>query len=281
MTFSYGDVIRDAATRLAPLSESPRLDAELLLAHALGLSRSALIARFRDSGPVGPFEKYLQRRLAHEPVAYILGHREFYSLDFLVRPPVLIPRPETEHLVETALAFAKEAGRPIRILDLCTGSGCVAVTLAHELPASDVTAVDIAPEAVVLAQENAARTIVQVRVLQGDLFDALPSDEPPFDLITANPPYVEKGEWGTLAPDITEYEDPGALLSGEDGLDCVRRIIAEAAGHLSTGGGIALEIGEKQYDAVAALLTEAGFTNTGHVADLAGIHRIATARRPQ
>jgi release factor glutamine methyltransferase len=281
MTATYGDVIRDAATRLASLSESPRLDAELLLAHALGLSRAGLLARFRDTGPMGEFKHFLDRRIAHEPVAYILGHREFYSLDFLVRPPVLIPRPETEHLVEAALAFAKETGRPLRMLDLCTGSGCVAVTLAHELPGSDITAVDIAPEAVALAQENAARASVQVRALQGDLFDALPPDEPPFDLITANPPYVETGEWDTLAPDITRYEDKRALLAGEDGLDCVRRIVAAAPAYLRPGGGIALELGEKQYDSVAELLAGTGFTALGCVHDLAEIRRIATAQWPQ
>jgi release factor glutamine methyltransferase len=281
MTVPYGDVVRDAAKRLSATSESPRLDAELLLAHALGLSRAGLLSRFRDTGPSGAFGDYLERRLVHEPVAYILGHREFYSLDFLVRPPVLIPRPETEHLVEAGLAFAKETGRPRRILDLCTGSGCVAVTLAHELPGSEVCAVDIAPEAITLAQENAERNGVTLRVLQGDLFDALPPDEPPFELITANPPYVETGEWDTLVPDITDYEDPGALLSGEDGLDCVRRIVAAAPRYLSQGGAIALEIGEKQYEAVEALLTHAGFTDMAPLADLAGIRRIATARWSQ
>ena len=343
MTATYGDIIRDAETRLAAVSESPRLDAELLLAHALGISRTALITRFRDSVPTGTFEDTgersrqrdasrdelsarapqvpfpkgarpaeaerrrrmarkaggcrpprhnptassgllvfeacLDRRLAHEPVAYILGHRGFYSLDFLVRPPVLIPRPETEHLVEVALAFAKEIGRPLRILDLCTGSGCVAVTLAHELPACRVTAVDIAPEAVALARENADRANVPLRILQGDLFDALPKDEAPFDLITANPPYVEAGEWDTLAPDITRYEDSGALLAGEDGLDCIRRIVTAAPNHLVPGGALALEIGENQYDAVAEILTQADFTEVRAVCDLAGIRRIISARR--
>jgi len=207
-----------------------------------------------------------------------LGHRAFYSLDFLVRAPMLIPRPETEHLVEAALSFAKEAQRPLRILDLCTGTGCVAVTLAHELPGSDVTATDISPEAVALAQENAKRAGVNVSVRQGDLFEALPGNEPPFDIITANPPYVEAGEWSTLAPDITEYEDQRALLAGEDGLDCIRRIIASALGHLNPGGAIAMEIGEKQYDAVAQLLAAFGFTEIGCLHDLAQIRRIIHGR---
>jgi release factor glutamine methyltransferase len=277
---TYGDVVRDAAARLSAVSESPRLDAELLLAHALGMSRAGLLARFRDSGPVGAFGQYLDRRLAHEPVAYILGHREFYSLDFLVRPPVLIPRPETEHLVEAALGFITEAKRPLRILDLCTGSGCVAITLAAQMPHCEVTAVDIAPEAVTLARENAERANVRVCVLQGDLFDALPKDEALFDLITANPPYVETGEWDTLVPDITRYEDKRALLAGKDGLDCVRRIVAAAPGHLRPGGCMALEIGEKQYDDAAAVLARAGFTAMQPIFDLAKIRRIVCARRP-
>ena len=280
MSAPYGDLLLQAAAQLSPRTDSPHLDAELLMAHALGVSRAGLLARLRETGPVGAFPEYLARRLAHEPVAYILGHREFYSLDFIVRPPVLIPRPETEHLVETGLAFAKEAGRRLRILDLCTGSGCVAVTLAHELPGSTVTAVDIAPVAAALARENAARARVPVRVLEGDLFDALPADEPAFDLITANPPYVEAAEWDTLAPDITRYEDPGALLSGEDGLDCVRRIVRQAPAHLVKGGMLAMEIGEKQYEAVAALFLQAGFENVACVPDLAGIRRIILGRWP-
>lgn len=278
MALPYGDVVRDAATHLATVSESPRLDAELLLAHALGVSRASLLARFRDSGPLGPFNQYMNRRLAHEPVAYILGHREFFSMDFLVRPPVLIPRPETEHLVEAALAYAEEAERPLRILDLCTGSGCVGITLAAHLPKCRVTAVDIAPKAMALARKNAEHVGVRLRLLQGDLFAALPANEPPFDFITANPPYVETGEWNTLAPDITRYEDKQALLAGVDGLDCVRRIVAAAPGHLTAGGGIALEIGEKQYDAVAALLSGAGFGTIDAACDLAGIRRIISGR---
>ncbi len=278
MPSTYGDVVRDAATRLSTHSESPRLDAELLLAHALGLSRSALIARFRDTGSINNFNRFLKRRLAHEPVAYILGHREFYSLDFLVRPPVLIPRPETEHLVEAALMFAKDAQHPLRILDLCTGTGCVAITLASELPGSQVTATDISPEAVALARDNAERIGVSIRILQGDLFEALPPDEPPFDIITANPPYVETGEWDTLAPDIARYEDRRALLAGEDGLDCVRRIVAEAPGHLCPGGALGLELGEKQYDAAAEILGGVGFGENRAICDLAGIRRIIWGR---
>ena len=274
MTASYGDVLRDAAKRLSNLSESPQLDAELLLAHALGWSRSALLSHRCDSGPVGLFYDYLERRLAFEPVAYILGHREFYSLDFIVRAPVLVPRPETEHLVEAALACAKDWARPVRILDLCTGTGCVAITLAYELPGAQVVAVDIADEAVLLARENAAKAGLPVPVLQGDLFEALPEDEPLFDVITANPPYVETGEWDTLAPDITEYEDKRALLAGGDGLDCVRKIIAGLPGHLASGGYIVMEIGEKQYDAVSGLLTLAGFGKITAIYDLAGIRRI-------
>ncbi len=279
MAPTYGDVVRDAAARLSKVSESPRLDAELLLAHAVGLSRADLLARLRESGRLGGFPKFMDRRLAHEPVAYILGYREFYSLDFLVRRPVLIPRPETEHLVETALKFAEEAARPLRILDLCTGSGCVAITLAAYLTQCDVTAADISPDAVALTRENAKHVGSRVRVRQGDLFDALPKDEPAFDIITANPPYVEAGEWNTLPLDITKYEDKRALVAGADGLDLVRRIVAAAPDHLNPDGFIALEIGEKQHEAATAILNGARFVEVQCVEDLAGIKRIVTGRR--
>jgi release factor glutamine methyltransferase len=139
--------------------------------------------------------------------------------------------------------------------------------------------VDVAPKAVVLARKNAEYVSVRLRVLQGDLFGALPNGEAPFDLVTANPPYVETGEWSALAPDITRYEDKQALLAGEDGLDCIRRIAAAAPAHLSPKGGIVLEIGEKQYDAATEILTKAGFGEIDATCDLAGIRRIISGRR--
>ncbi len=193
---------------------------------------------------------------------------------------MLIPRPETEHLAEAALAHL--AKRPdnapaARVLDLCTGTGCVAVTLARHMPTAKLTATDLNPDAAALARENAAHNGVPLRVLEGDLFAALPPDEPPFDVVVANPPYVEAAEWDGLMPDIRLHEDPAALLAGEDGLDLIRRIIAEAPAHLAPGGLLALEIGETQYPAVAELLAEKGFGDIKPIKDLAGIDRIAVA----
>ncbi len=282
MDAPLGDILRDAARQLAAVSESPRLDAELLLAHALVVTRSSLLSRLGDTVSCAAFPPLLARRMAHEPVAYILGTQEFFSLTFIVRPPMLIPRPETEHLVEAALAhLANRPGGapPARILDLCTGTGCVAVTLARHAPNAEVTATDLNPDAAALARENAALNNAPLRVLEGDLFAALPPNEPPFDVVLANPPYVETTEWDGLMPDIRLYEDPAALLAGKDGLDLVRRMIAAAPAHLVTGGLLALEIGETQYPAVAALLAAHGFGDIRAVKDLAGMDRIAVALR--
>lgn len=274
---TLGHLLREAATRLAAVSDSSRLDAEILLAHALGLTRAQLLARLRDPGEAPAYEGLLQRRLDHEPIAYILGAWEFYSLGFLCRPPLLVPRPETEHLVETALAHLEIVPGPV--LDFCTGTGCVAISIARNAAGQPIHATDIHPTAIAVAGENARRHGIDLALYQGDLFDALPPDLPPFAAIVSNPPYVEDGAWSTLSPVITRHEDPGALLAGVDGLDCIRRIIAGAPGRLRPGGLLALEMGERQWPAVSGLLAEAGFREIGVVHDLAGIPRIAHATR--
>ncbi len=268
-----------ATDRLAPISETPRLDAELLLAHAIGLTRTKLLAQLRDSIPVPQaFETFLQRRLDHEPIAYIMGTWEFFSLEFSTRPPILVPRPETEHLVEAALAAVKAAkSDSLRVLDLCTGSGCVAITIAKSAPETRVTATDLNPEALALARENALRHEVQIEFHEGDLFQALPADAV-FDLIVSNPPYVADDEWPTLSPVIQKHEDPRALLAGEEGLDFIRTIVTQAPRHLAASGFLALEIGDNQRDAVAGILQEGGFDNIRFHKDLAGIARIAEGR---
>jgi len=270
--------LAEITSRLAATSETPRLDAELLLAHALGCTRSRLLARLHEpSAPRDLLEPLVARRLNHEPIAYILGVWEFFSLEFAVRAPVLVPRPETEHLVEAALRHM--AGGPARVLDLCTGSGCVAVSLAKNAPGATVTAVDIAQHAAALARENAQRHAATVEVYVGDLFDALPPDSAPFDVIVSNPPYVAAGAWPTLSPVITRHEDPGALLAGDDGLDLIRRIVDTAPRHLRPGGLLALEMGEEQAAAVGGLLAAAGFVDIRVHRDLAGHDRIATGLR--
>ncbi len=264
-----------ATAALEPVTETPRLDAEILLAHALGLSRARLLSRLQQPLPTSPFPEYLERRLKHEPIAYILGEWEFYSIPLHVERPILVPRPETEHLVEAVLA-----ARPERVADICTGTGCVAVAVAKQRPAALVVATDVNPQAVALARRNVARHGLEsrVRVFEGDLLAPVRAHAP-FDVVCSNPPYVEDEAWATLSPNITDYEDPRALLAGSDGLDIIRRLIVEAAPLLSLGGLLALELGMGQYDAVDALLGDAGYRQVGVIHDLAGIARIITGRR--
>ncbi|HPO16769.1 MAG TPA: peptide chain release factor N(5)-glutamine methyltransferase [Candidatus Hydrogenedentes bacterium] len=268
--------LKDAVRQLESISETPRLDAEILLAHALGYSRAQLLARLRDEMLVSDFEPLLTRRLNHEPIAYITGHWEFFSLEFLVRPPVLVPRPETEHLVETALKFLSHGTTETStVLDIGTGTGCVAVAIAKNAVKAHVTAIDIRPEALELARENARKHAVEIDFYEGDLFEAFRGIPKTFDVIVSNPPYVEEGEWERLSPVIRKHEDPGALLAGPDGLTVIRRIVSASSEYLHAGGLIALEIGERQSPAVAALMADAGFADIRFVRDLAGIDRIA------
>jgi release factor glutamine methyltransferase len=207
-------------------------------------------------------------------VQYILGTQEFYGRSFIVNRLVLIPRPETEHLVEAALAIRPA---PRYILDVGTGSGILAVTLALELPDAAVTATDISPPALAVAQQNArALGAERVRFLRSDLFDGIGEER--FDCIVSNPPYVATGE--VLEAQVREYEPAAALYAGTDGLAIYLRLIPEAFAHLEAGGHLLLEIGHGQRDAVCGMLQQNGFTEIGFVDDLQGVARVATARRP-
>ncbi len=265
---------------LSAVTETPRLDAEILLCEALSFTRAQLLARLSDPSEASGFQTLLDRRAAHEPIAYILGEWEFFSLPLFVVPPLLVPRPETEHLVERALQFL---GRePSHVLDLCTGTGCVAIAIAQNAPHARVTATDINAVAIDTAQRNAERHGILERMTfaHGDLFDALDS-ETPFDLISANPPYVEDGDWETLDPVIRLYEDPGALKAGSDGLDVVRRIAAGAQSWLKPGGLLAMEIGAGQAASARAIVEAHAYENIEFEPDLAGIERILLAQKPQ
>jgi len=268
-----------AEQQLASITETPRLDAEILLAHALGLSRAALLARLRDRIPVSGFDDLLARRLNCEPIAYILGVWEFFSIEFRVRPPILVPRPETEHLVEVALEYLNERPGAARVLDLGTGTGCVALAIARNAPRCTVYATDINSAALELARENAKTFEIPLELRHGDLFAALEADTAPFDAIVSNPPYVEEGDWPKLSPVIRRHEDPRALLAGPDGLDVIRRIIAGAPAFLRPGGLLAFEIGERHRDPVGTLLEPAGYHEIGFRNDLSGIPRVAFACR--
>lgn len=264
--------------------ESPRLSAELLLGRVLDLERLQLYLRFDQ--PLTPeelaaFKELLIRRRAHEPMAYILGSREFYGLDILVGPGVLVPRPETEHLVEEGLKALEGIESP-RVLDLCTGSGCVALALAHERPDAKVVGVDISKEALAFAQRSADKLELSQRVqwLVGELYDPVAAAGGFFNLITANPPYIREDEWQGLSPEVREYEPRQALVSGPDGLELVGQIIAGSRAYLQPFGVLLMEVGAGQSGAALKIASRAGiFEQVRAVKDLAGIERVMVCQR--
>jgi release factor glutamine methyltransferase len=272
----------EAALRAGPHPEKARRDAELLLLYAAGMSRSAFLAHSGDELDLAAathYEVLLERRREGEPIQYITGACEFYGLPFRVTPDVLIPRPETEHLVERVLELAVAFTEP-RIADVGTGSGAIAVALAHKMPNARIVAIDLSEAALDVALENAKHNAVadRIRFLQGDLLAPIASET--FDLVVSNPPYVPAADRETLAIEVREFEPGLALFAGEDGLEIYRRLIPDAFGVLASGGLIALEMGFGQSDAVGRLLTAAGFLDVRFTADLQGIPRVALARHP-
>jgi release factor glutamine methyltransferase len=265
-------------------SSSPRLDAELLLARVLRLDRIGLIIdaeRPLAKHELALYRELHQRRRAGEPVAYLLGVREFYGRPFLVDRRVLVPRPDTEHLVEVALARTSHLSLSARVLDLCTGSGCVAISLGRERPTTRVLAADISEEAIAVAAENVIRLgAYNVALVCSDLFAALRPGRDRFDLITANPPYIVEGEIPSLPVDVRAYEPRVALAGGADGLSFYRRIAAEAPAFLDAGGVLAVEIGADQGEAVRALFAGAGMQEIAVRRDYAGLDRVVSGVRP-
>lgn len=274
--------IEEATHRLSTISESPRLDTELLLAHALNLSRAQILARLDDDLSTESFDALLARRLTSEPIAYILGECEFYSIPLTVRPPTLIPRPETEHLVEVALELIPNYKTP-RILDIGTGTGCIAIAIAQHAPNARILATDIKQHNLTLAHENAQRHQLQDRIQfrLGSLFDPIEEGLPQFHLICSNPPYIATKDADTLSLDIQDFEDDDALFSGDDGLDIIRTLIQNAPYYLHPGGYLLLEIGHDQHAPVTQLLEEHGYDDIRFQQDLAGIQRVAIGRKPQ
>jgi len=253
-------------------------EARLLLRHTLACSAAWLEAHHDDllADPlVESYAMLVGRRAAGEPVAYLLGVREFYGRDFEVSPAVLIPRPETELLVDLAAANLRSVPAP-RILDLGTGSGCVAVTLALEIPHAEVIATDISEDALAIAEGNAARHGARVLLAQSDWFSDLA--EECFDLIVSNPPYIASADVHLSTGDL-RFEPRLALASGRDGLTAIRRICGEAMEHLRPGGTLLLEHGYDQAAAVAALLDTQGFAGVLQYRDMAGIVRVSGGRR--
>jgi len=263
-------------------SESPRLEAEVLLSHCWNCPRIQLYTRYDDPLPTpvwSTMRGLVKRRAAAEPVAYLVGKREFFSLEFEVSPAVLIPRPDTETLLVDALDRLKDIAAP-RVLDLCTGSGCVAITLAVNSPHAIVDAVELSPEAAEVARRNTDRRGVgdRVRIIEGDLFAPL-NDAEPYDLIVSNPPYISTEEIETLSADV-QHEPKLALDGGPDGLDIVRRIIADAPPFLKPGAALLLEISPEQGPAMEAIFAEQGnYENIGTQRDLSKQIRVARGVR--
>lgn len=263
-------------------SDEDQLEAELLLMHALGTDRVHLYQRLDDEAPeaeLREFRALLKRRLAHEPLPYITGHKEFFGLDFEVSPAVLIPRPETETLVELVVRFVTERfpGGRAAIADVGTGSGAVAVALAVELPGATVVATDISAEALAVAARNAVRNGVGDRIVFAEA-DLLPHGSR-FDVIAANLPYIPTPEWERLPAEIREHEPRAALDGGPDGLDAIRRLLQAAPDHLQDGGALFAEIGADQGAAVR-VLAEAAFPGRTVAVepDLAGRDRVLAVR---
>lgn len=267
------------AQTLALDAHSASLEAQLLLAESLGRPRAWLIAHGREplaAPALAAFEALLARRLGGEPMAYILGRREFYGLELRVTPEVLIPRPDTELLVEWALALIPE-GKPWSVLDLGTGSGAVALAIARHRPAARVTAVDRSPGALAVARENARRlALPQVRFLEGDWFTPL-GTEARFQLIVANPPYVAEDDPHLTQGDVS-FEPRMALAAGPAGLDALDAIIAGAPRHLVAGGWLLLEHGWDQGPACRARLAKAGFGAIASRRDLGDRERVTGGR---
>jgi release factor glutamine methyltransferase len=263
--------------------EGPRADAQILLAFVLKCKKVDLIVRYHEEPSEAErsrFRELIQRRVAGWPVAYLVGTRDFYLLTFEVTPDVLIPRPETETLVLEALARLKAITAP-SVLDLGTGSGCIAVSIAHQKKDSAVTAVDVSPDALTVARKNAVRHGVSERItfLQGDLFAPLAS-EAAFDLIASNPPYIAQPEFATLAADVRDHEPHVALDGGPDGLAFYRRIAADAARRLKAGGRLLLEIGYTQDGAVRSLLAAQSELEVGPtLKDMSGTPRVVQAQK--
>jgi release factor glutamine methyltransferase len=269
--------------------ENPRLNAELLLARSLNLSREGLYTHLHDpSRQEGKenLEHLIQRRVSGEPLQYILGHQEFWSINVKVDPRVLIPRAETEFLVEQSLSILSEnfPRNTLYVLEIGTGSGAIAISLAKEVRDLFIVATDISGEALLLAKENAKCAGVPHRIefVKGDLFSPirLMREKEPFDLVLSNPPYIHRSQIQNLAREIKDYEPVVALNGGEDGMEFYRSIVSEGPSYLRRGGWFLLEVGEGQGKTVSAMIEEEGsFGRPERIKDLSGIDRVVKAQK--
>lgn len=264
-------------------ADSPRLDAELLLAEARGCQRIELYTSFEEivgDDVRAKFREYVKRRAEGMPVAYLVGHKEFYSLTFRVTQDVLIPRPETEHVVIAVLDLLKGA-TSARIVDVGTGSGCIAVSLAKHLPVARVTAVDLSSGALAIARENAATHDVSDRIefIESDLLSNLSSDAA-FDVVVSNPPYVTEAEWAELPPGVRDFEPKRALVGGVTGLEISDRLVQQAAERLKPGGWLVLEIHSGLEKQTHQLFADVGrYQKVSTLKDLSQLPRVVLGQR--
>lgn len=281
-TWTLGRLLQWTTTFLSEKqADSPRLDAEVLLAHILNVPRIALYTRFDEVASDETRARYRQlvkQRVEGMPVAYLVGFKEFYNLRFAVTPAVLIPRPETELVVMEAIRLAKTISTP-RVVDVGTGSGVMAVTMARFVPAANVTAIDLSPDALAIAQQNAQTLGVasRIRFLQGDLLTPVAGEM--FDLVMSNPPYIPSEVMSTLSESVKKYEPQLALDGGPGGLQVIEKLANQAHGHLKPGGYLILEIGYDQGKTVPSLLQKIGYQAVNVQIDHAGHPRIVRAIR--
>jgi release factor glutamine methyltransferase len=280
----HGPLVADGTSQLASAGvENPRLDAEMMLAAACESSRSTLISGLAkiDVGARARYAAMIARRRRREPLAYILGHKEFYSLNFEVTPAVLIPRPETETVVSAALDFISNRPR-VRVCDIGTGSGAIALAIAANAPAAQLTATDISLQALAIARRNAVRLRLasRIRFRHADCFDPIDNMRAPgrFDLVVSNPPYIRQDQIPGLSPEISRFEPRIALTGGPDGLAFYRRIASGLAGHLEPGGSAIVEIGADQSEAVTEIMRDAGAIHINVMCDLASLPRVVVAQ---
>ena len=262
--------------------DAPRISAQVLIFHVLGCDRAYLFAhpeRELVEAEQSHYDMLVSRRAAGEPLQYLTGHQEFWKADFLVSPAVLIPRPETEHIIEVVLDLVRHfALNPhLKLIDVGTGSGAIAITLARELPHAEVHAVDLSPSALEVARTNAQRLGASVHFAQSDVLASVVCDAS-FDFVVSNPPYVGLSEADKVQAVVKHYEPHMAVFAGDEGLDVIRRLIPQAHRALRQGGWLLMEVGYSQSQAVMDLL--AGWHNVHSVPDLAGIPRVIAARKP-
>lgn len=274
-------LLRDAVEKLKRAGvDTSVLDAEVLLSKATCRSRTELLAH-PESQPsadeADQFELWVNRRADREPLAYIIGEREFYGISFQVTPAVLVPRQETETLVDAAIELLKDKANPL-VADIGLGSGAVAVSIAHAVPHAIIYGTESSEAALEVAERNARHAGVRVDSLKGDLLAPLVGER--FDLIVSNPPYIPSAEIDALQPEISKYEPRQALDGGPDGLDYHRRLTSESPAYLKCGGILALEVGLGQAEAVKALFADNGFVNVRSVRDLMDIERVVLGERP-